>query len=129
MKIIYKYKTDTGVRLGFDLDRLEEANQKLNNGLGGSNKWKDLNLDDNYRDSLNSWLKFEEIEIVVNEAWRGKESNPLATLWHWAARCNKSWPISQFLKDPIACESFMALDSNGKTALDIANECKNKFCH
>jgi hypothetical protein len=79
-----------------------ECNTKLDTGLGGSKKWKNLHLESSEELRICS-PEFEEIEAVVNAAWEGKESNPLATLWHWAARCNKPWPISQFLNDSIAC--------------------------
>src|SRR5688572_6032938 len=77
------------------------TNAKLANGLGHSQEWKELDVDEAYVDFETSWRKYEAIEAVVYAAWADREKDPLATLWHFAARCNQAWLISQFLKDPI----------------------------
>jgi hypothetical protein len=105
--------------------RWTEVDRILDTDVTRSRSWKDIDIDENYVDGITSWGKFEEIEAVVLAANAGAGKDPDATLWHWAARCNKTWPISQFLKDPIACASLMALDKGKRTALQVADDCKN----
>lgn len=107
---------------------LRDCNDELATNVGGCDAWRDLNVDENYVDWKTAWGKLEEIEAVVQAAKAGKTNDPKATLLHWAARCNKTWPISQFLTDP-ACD-VMALDSEGRTALEMAIEFNitGRFC-
>jgi hypothetical protein len=104
------------------MKRLSTVNDELATGVGSSILWKTINVDENYIDGQTSLDKFDQIENIVLSAKAGKGNDPQATLWHWAARCNNPWPISQFLQDPVACQSLMFLNSAGKTALELANE-------
>jgi ankyrin repeat protein len=100
------------------------CNEELKTNLAASKGWKNLDIDENYVDWKTSWGKFEEIEAVVLAATAGKNKAPQYswTLLHWAAHCNKTWPISQFLLDTEHVD-VMTLDSEGRTALDIALAC------
>jgi hypothetical protein len=100
--------------------RWDACNDELRTNVGGCDAWRYLNVDEDYIDDKTSWGRFEEIEAVILAAKVGKVNDPKATLLHWAARCNKTWPITQFFKDP-ACD-VMALDSEGRTALEVAIE-------
>jgi hypothetical protein len=115
------YSPESNIRIA----RWETVNRELDTNVGGSTDWKDLDIDDHYNVPFEvTWGKFEEIETVVLTAQQGKANSSQSswTLLHWAAHCNKTWPISQFLLDTEHVD-VMALDSQGKTALDIALAC------
>jgi hypothetical protein len=87
--------------------------------------WADLNVDEPYISWETSWHRFEEIETILLVAQSGYRKDPKATLWHWAAEYNKTWPISQFLADSTARETLMALNGQGYTALEVARAHSN----
>jgi ankyrin repeat protein len=99
----------------------DAVQNELDTFVGESKNWRDLDLDENYVDWQTTFRKFSEIETVVLAAKAGKNKSPQSswTLLHWAAHCNKTWPISQFLLDTEHVD-VMALDSEGRTALDVA---------
>jgi hypothetical protein len=99
--------------------RWQKINERLSNNLCNSSNWKDLDVDENFKDWQTICGKFEEIEAVVNAAFDGQTEDSVANLLHWAARCNKTWVISQFLKDTEHV-NLMALDVSGRTALGVA---------
>jgi serine/threonine protein kinase/ankyrin repeat protein len=87
------------------------------------NDWRDLNIDENYVDFDTSWGKFLQIENVIGRSTDCARLNYSPkdswTFLHWAAYLNYTWLLSQFLLDTEHVD-VMALDSEGKTALDIA---------
>jgi hypothetical protein len=107
----YKSITERGSNLNFLLPpyhsvhhsslRWAAVNNELDTNVGESKNWKDLDIDEIFVDWKTSLGKFEEIETVVLKAQKGKANSPQSswTLLHWAAHCNKTWPISQFLLD------------------------------
>lgn len=99
---------------------LSLLNEKLQTGLGHSTLWLDLTWEAESLDLPSAVPKFREIEIVANSAWQGQSKDPDATLLHWAAYCNTTWPISKFLKDKHV--DVLARDTSGRTAYEVAIE-------
>lgn len=114
------YLIQVGTAVGFpNAFLLPRCNQHLSKNIGNAISWKPLDIDENYQNFNISTQKFEEIEAVINTAFECQSEDSVATLLHWAARCNKTWSISQFLLDTDHVD-VMARNSSGRTALEVA---------
>jgi ankyrin repeat protein len=75
-----------------------------------SSKWRDIDIC--------SVDQLKQILNVIKAARDAQDTNPQATLLHWAAHCGALRLIKEFLEDS-ACNP-MAQDVKGRTALDVA---------